>query len=136
MTNRTCPIGLNQCYGCHYRQEVSDCGYQEDNYEQALQQTAKRALIEIERQGKSDPTLLFSGVTTAREFRQALLDAVLGDYRGLGFSLVIEEPLATLYHNGELVFVFGQGVPATIRAIHAACYLHLIRSGLRSENEE
>ena len=106
MTNRTCPISLNQCYKCEYRQEVNDCGYEgQDTY---------------------DPTLLFAGVTTASEFKQAILDGALGEYRYQGFSLVMDEPTLILRHERHIVFVFGQEIQPTLEAIHTACVLHLL----------
>ena len=105
MTNRTCPIGSDNCYKCAYRQEVNDCGYDRQD---------------------TKPTLLFAGVTTAQEFKQALLDGALGEYRYQGFSLVMDEPILILRHEGELAFVFGEEIQSTIQAIHTACYLHLL----------
>ena len=47
MTNRTCPIGYHSCADCAYRQEVNDCGYDgQDSYDDAVQEAAKRSLIE------------------------------------------------------------------------------------------
>ena len=107
MTNRTCPIGSDNCYKCAYRQEVNDCGYDRQD---------------------TKPTLLFAGVTTAQEFKQALLDGALGEYRYQGFSLVMDEPILILRHDGELVFAFShQQIRPTIQAIHTACRLHLLR---------
>ena len=128
MTNRTCPIGLNECWKCEYRQEVNDCGYEwQDTYEFAVQEASSRALIQIERQGKPEPTLLFAGVTTAQEFQQAFLDKALGEYLYQGFSLVMDEPTLILRHEHHIVFVFGEEIRPTIEAIHTACYLHLLK---------
>ena len=128
MTNRTCPIGLNNCYKCNYRQEVNDCGYDgQDTFDEAVQEASGQALIQIERQGKPEPTLLFAGVTTAQELLQTLRDKALGVYRSQGFSLVMDEPTLILYHEKHIVFVFGQEIQPTLEAIHTACYLHLLK---------
>jgi len=129
MTDRTCPIGIDNCYKCEYRQEVNDCGYQEDNYEQALQQAAKRSLIEIEGQGKHEPTLLFGGAATVPELAQAMFDKALGKYYEQGFSLRLDEPNFILRHEHHIVFMFGPKVRPTIQAIHTACAIYLKRKG-------
>jgi len=128
MTNRTCPIGLNQCYKCAYRQEVNDCGYDgQDSYDEAVQEATKRSLIEIEKPDSPKPTLILSGISTAQGFQQAMWNEYLGEYYYQGFALAMDEPILILRHEGELVFVFGEDMRPTIQAIHTACRLHLLR---------
>jgi len=136
MTNRTCPIGYHTCFKCNHRREVNDCAYQEGNFDLALQQASQRALIEIERLPRSEPTLLFSGASKASELQYMMLQAVLGDWYDKGYRLVMGEDIVTLFYAGydDVVFVFGREVREMIPAIKQACYLHALRR--RTNNGE
>jgi len=98
------------------------------SYDLALQQAAKRSLIEIEKLPRSEPTLLFSGRSKASELQHMMLQAILGDWYDKGYRLVEGEDVVTLFYAGydDEVEVFGRKVPGIIPAIQQACYLHAL----------
>ena len=128
MTIRTCPLRFVTCYKCPYRQEANACGYDgQDSYDEAVQEASNKALIQIEKPAKPEPTQILAGISTAQEFQQAMWNEALGEYYYQGFALTMDKPVLILRHEGELVFVFGQETQPTLKAVHVACYLHLVR---------
>jgi len=120
---RVCPIGYSDCQTCNYREELNDCGYQEDNYETALQQAAKRALIDIERPiGQVRQVIPFQQYTGL----QSVLNGYLGVFHSMGFRLMEKGGLVILYYQDEpAVFVFHEHF--TVAHIHTACFAYLLR---------
>lgn len=155
-----CPINYHNCATCQYRQEVNDCGYKlcpvcgihlanwqqmtgespeehiathqkkDWSYEEAIQQAAREHLVNIERQETPEMTHTIKGECKGEDLKQAMLNAMLGEYHAKGFYIVSSGGLLTLMYQDEVVFVISKDMSMTIKECQAACYLYLKRRGI------
>jgi hypothetical protein len=118
-----CPLGYLTCEKCEFRQEVNDCGYNDEMYYEKMVQEMAKEGIEVVRQ---QPSRIITGVANIKAFKEALYRAVLKEYYDLGYRLVEDAGIITLYSKDSVV-LSGDEVTTTIKSIEVACYVDAAR---------